>query len=525
MNLKFNPAVLIILDGFGIAMPHKTNAISAANTPFFNNLINTYPTTLLEASGASVGLPYGEVGNSEVGHLNIGSGRLLYQNLPRINNSIDRGEFFKMDLLLKATKKVKATNSRVHLIGLIGNGGVHSYQRHLLALLELCKRQGLKKDDVIMHLFLDGRDTAKDAGKKSLEQVMKFSHDKAILASLSGRFYAMDRNKKWDRIEKSYNAITRGKAEQQTKDPLKYLDESYKKEVYDEEFPPTVIVNEQGKPNGQVEDGDVIIFFNFRADRARQLTQSFVLNDFKEFERLQIKDLIFITFTEYEKGLPVYVLFPTQIIENPIARVFSENGLRQYHIAETEKYAHVTFFLNGLIEKKFPGEDRELIPSPAVAGYDEKPEMSASEVTDKLIQAIQSDKYTFLVVNYANGDMVGHTGNLDASIKAVETLDLNVSRVVKEVLNKNGVCFIVSDHGNAEELVNLQTMDVDKEHSIYPVPFIVASNSHQGKKILTAKNNDLSLYEPTGVLADVAPTILESIGLEKGPGMKGGLNI
>lgn len=526
MDVNYKPCVLIILDGFGIAPPSEYNVISRANLPYYTELISTYPTVLLDAAGLSVGLPFGEVGNSEVGHYNIGSGQLLYQSLPRINIGIDDGSFFNMPLLIKAANRVKNGKGALHLIGMIGTGGVHSHQRHCLALLDFCKKQELDPKRVFLHIFLDGRDTARDVGLGFLEKIIESSVGVARIATISGRFYAMDRNNKWDRTAKTYNAMVYGEADFKTEDPIQAVKDSYIREVYDEEFIPTVIIDEKDQPVSKIFAGDTLIFFNFRADRARQITEAFVEDVMKEFERgPMLDDISVITFTEYKKDMPVHILFPPQIVTNPLAKVISDHGFKQYHVAETEKYAHVTFFFNGLIEEPFPGEDRELVPSPPVITYDEKPEMSANGVTNKLIDAIRSDKYHFLLANYANGDMVGHTGNLEASMKAVETLDACLARVVPEILKKGGLCCITADHGNVEEVFNYQTYEIDKEHSIYPVPFIVVSNDHKGKVILQPKNgNDLSGYEPTGILADVAPTILDLLGLPKIPEMNGGLN-
>lgn len=526
-NLAYKPCVLLVLDGFGVAPPSEYNAITQAQTPYYRELLATYPTVLLGAAGLSVGLPFGEVGNSEVGHYNIGSGQLLYQSLPRINISIDDGSLFSMPLLVQAADRVKTGGGNLHIVGMIGTGGVHSHQRHVLALLKYCKIQQIPAEKVFLHIFLDGRDTARDAGKAFLEKIVAASEGVARIATVSGRFYAMDRNNKWDRTEKVYKAMTQGVADITAQDPVKAVDDSYSKEVYDEEFLPTVIVDQNNQPVAKVQDNDTMIFFNYRADRARQITQSFVDAEMTKFDRGdRLKDLVVVTFTEYKKGLPVNILFPPQIVKSPLAKVFSDNGFKQYHVAETEKYAHVTFFFNGLVEEPFPGEERELVPSPAVITYDEKPEMSAAGVTDKIVEAIQSDKYDFILANYANGDMVGHTGNMEASIKAIETIDQCLARVIPEVLAKNGICFITADHGNVEEVFNYQTYEIDKEHSIYPVPFLVISNDRKGKVIIKAKDGiDLSGIEPVGVLADVAPTILDILGLPRVPEMKGGLEI
>jgi 2,3-bisphosphoglycerate-independent phosphoglycerate mutase len=519
--MKFRPIILVILDGFGITTPSPANAISVAKKPYFDKLTQLFPTMLLEASSLNVGLPWGEIGNSEVGHTNIGSGVLLYQSLPRIDMSIEKGDFFNLPELLKVAENVKKKNSNLHLLGILGEGGVHGHTRHLKALLNFCKKQNLR--NVYLHLFLDGRDAQKDSGKIFLKDILDYCQKLGIgqIASLCGRFFAMDRNNNWDRVEKAYRAIALGKAEKTAQDPMAAIEESYKQNVFDEEFLPTVIVDASNNPKATIKKEDSVIFFNYRADRARQLTEAFVLPDFKEFQREFLKGLEFVTFTEYKKGLPVKVLFPPQIIKNPLAKIVSDAGLKQLHIAETEKYAHVTFFLNGQTEEKFKGEERILIPSPAVSNYDQKPEMSANEVTDKIIEAINSKKYGFIAVNYANPDMVGHTGNLQATIKAVETVDKCLEKVVLAAGKQGGIIFIVGDHGNAEELVNLQTGKVDKEHSVYPVPFIIVSAWHEGKTIQEIPNGDLSLLTPLGLLSDVTPTILGTVGLPLAPEMTG----
>ncbi len=523
--LKYKPTVLIIMDGFGISPPSYANAVTQSEMPFFKGLIKDYPTVLLEASGLSVGLPRGEVGNSEVGHQNIGAGILFYQSLPRINRDINTGAFSKNETLLKVSEEVKKSKEKnLHLIGLLGNGGVHSHNDHLEALLSFCKTQGLKKKNkVFLHLFLDGRDTGKDSGAgfmAKLEKILK-SNRSAQVASICGRFYGMDRNKNWDRTEKAYRLMTEGLADKKHKDPIKAIEEYYKENIFDEEIPAISIVDRHNEQLSKIKDGDAAIFFNFRADRARQLTEAFVKPNFRRFERDPIESLEFITFTEYEKDLPVSkVLYPPIIIEKPIARIFSDLNLKQLHIAETEKYAHVTFFLNGLKEDKFPGEERILIPSPAIANYAEKPEMSALEVTKELVKAIKSRKFDFIVVNYANPDMIGHTGDMEATVKAIETVDKCLKDVIEATLGEKGIAFIVSDHGNAEELINLQTGKVDKEHNVYPVPFITVSLDHKGQKISEIED-DLAYVAPIGILSDIAPTILDTIGLGIPPEMTG----
>ena len=521
MSLKNKPIVLIILDGFGITSPSSSNAISSAKMPYFDKMVKYSPTMLLEAASLNVGLPQGEVGNSEVGHMNIGSGVLIYRSLPRIDKAVEDGTFKNNAYFLEALEKTKKNNSKFHIMGLLGNGGVHSHTRHLKAILDFCKEKDIK--NVFLHLFLDGRDADKDSGKIFASEIIKYCNELKVgkIATLCGRKIAMDRNKDWKKIEAAYNLIVKGSAEKLHKDPLRAIEESYKEQIFDEEFRPTVIIGKDNQPVATVSPEDAMVFFNFRADRARQITQAFVLPDFKKFDRQFLGGLDFITMTEYEKGLPVKIIFPPIIVKNPLAKIISANGLRQLHIAETEKYAHVTFFINGLVEEKFAGEDRILVPSPAVSSYDQTPAMSSVEVTDDVIKAIKEGKHDFIFINYANPDMVGHTGNLEASIKAVEFLDKCLARVVNTTVNYGGAVFIVGDHGNAEELVKVNTGKIDKEHSIYPVPFVAVRKDWIGKSMQEINNGDLSLLAPTGLLSDVTPTILKTAGLPIAPEMTG----
>lgn len=515
MALTKGPTALIVLDGYGIAPASNSNSISLAKTPFFDSLLANYPSMLLNASGLSVGLPRGEVGNSEVGHTTIGSGILRYQSLPRIDRSISTGQFFKDPILVEAFTKVKKTKAKIHFVGLIGNGGVHASGEHLEALISFAKSMKIKKN-VFIHAFLDGRDTARDLGKQFVEQLQSVCKKEKVgeIASIGGRFFGMDRNTNWDRIAKAYNAIAKGESEYMVRDPLEAISEFYVKEVYDEEIPPFVVADKKNRPLATVENGDVVIFFNFRADRARQLTEAFVTKDFKEFETVKYDDLDFITFAEYKKDLPVKVLFPPEIIANPIAKVVSDFNLKQLHIAETEKYAHVTFFMNGMTEDPFVGEERILIPSPDVISYDQKPEMSAPVVTQNIIKSLKAGVHDFYVVNYANPDMVGHTGNLQACVQAVEAVDQSLQAVVTEILKRGGTAFVMADHGNAEELMNPLTGEIDKEHNNYPIPLIIASNQYQGQANPDLKSIDLPYLSPIGILADVAPTILTHMGLD-----------
>ncbi len=516
------PVVLIVLDGWGVDQPYSGNAIALAKTPVIDELIRKYPSMTLRASGEAVGLPWGEAGNSEVGHLNLGLGRIVYQDLPRINKAISDNSFYKNKALIKAIEHVKKNNSKLHLLGLVSNGCVHASIDHLHALLVLARENNIK--NVYIHAILDGRDTPYNSGINFVRSIERSLAEYGVgkIATISGRFYAMDRNNNWDRTAKAYFAMTEGKGNE-ADDPVKAIEESYKNKIYDEEFVPTVIKN-QGKPVALVEDNDTLIFYNFRPDRARQITKAFVLPDFDKFNRPKfLKNLLFIAFTEYEKGLPVEIAFPPEEIKNTLGEVISEAGLKQLRIAETEKYAHVTYFFNGGRETKSPGEDHILVPSPALASYDLKPEMSAPEVTKKLLEAIESDKYDFILVNYANADMIGHTANIEAAIKAIEVIDKLVGMVVKEVLAKDGVVVITADHGNAENMFNMQTGTKDKEHTTNPVPFIVIGNEYEGKSFgwQDTPNGDLSLVQPQGILSDVAPTILKIMELPKPAEMTG----
>ncbi len=520
--MRPKPAVLMILDGWGIAPPADPNAITQAKTPVMNRLITAYPSMTLSASGMEVGLRIGEMGNSEVGHLNIGAGRVYYQTLPRINKAVSDGTIFENPALLKACEVVKKNKSKLHIMGLVSPGGVHSHQEHLYAILELVAKQKIK--DIFVHAFLDGRDTIYNSGKDFIGKLQEKMKGLGVgrVATLSGRFYAMDRDNRWDRTEKTYLAMTKGEGAQ-AKDAIKAIEESYAKNVFDEEFVPTVICNRNGNPLTKVEDKDVIIFFNFRADRAREITKAFVLDNFEGFKRDKKLNICYAGMAEYEKGLSVEVAFPPDIIHDCMAKVISDNGLKQLHIAETEKYAHVTFFLNGQKEDHFNNEDRAVIPSPHVSSYDQKPEMSAREITDRVIKEIKTEKYDFIVINFANPDMVGHTGNMPATIRGVEFTDKCVGEVIEQVLLYGGVAFITADHGNAEEMANLQTGEMDKEHSTNTVPFVIVGEKFEGQNMGLPEGvgADLSLVPPVGILGDVAPTILKVMELKQPEEMTG----
>lgn len=516
------PVVLVILDGWGINQDYAGNAITRAKKPFYDSLIAEYPTTTLRASGEAVGLPWSENGNSEVGHLNLGLGKILYQDLSRINKEVNDRSIFKNKALVKAMEHAKKHHSKLHLLGMVSTGGVHSSVDHLYALLMMAKKFDVK--DVFIHAILDGRDTAFNSGKNYIRGIEQKITEKKVgrIASVSGRFYAMDRNNNWDRIEQAYLALTAGKGDMNTS-AFAAVEKSYAKKVYDEEFIPTVIT-ENDKPLALVGENDALVFFNYRPDRARQMTKAFVSPEFSGFERAQyLRNLFFVCFTEYEKNLPAAVAFPPVEIKNTLGEVISRAGLRQLRIAETEKYAHVTYFFNGGQEEKSPGEDHLLIPSPAVTSYDQKPEMSSAEVAKRVVDAVNADTYDFILVNFANCDMVGHTGNIEAAIKAIESLDLCLEKIVKSVLNKNGVLLITADHGNAEIMYDMQVGRMDKEHTTNPVPFILVGNEYAGINFgwPDAPNNDLSLLTPKGILSDVAPTVLKIMGLRKPKEMLG----
>lgn len=504
----------MILDGWGVAPEHEGNAIRRANTPVMDKLIGSYPTMTVQAAGAAVGLSWGDMGNSEVGHLTIGAGRVFYQSLPRIDKAIEDNVFFENPSFIKTIEHVRKNKGTLHFVGLVSNGGIHSHQKHLNALLDMANKQ--KFDNVAIHAFLDGRDADRDSGRgfiKDLQDTIKKLKCGKI-ATLSGRYYAMDRDNRWDRTQKAYDAMVLGKSEETSDDPIKAIEASYKKEVFDEEFVPTVITK-GGEPVARISDGDAVIFFNFRPDRARQITKALVLPKFDKFERQLVKNFLMVTMTEYEKDLPVEVAFPPEAVETCLGRVIADAGLKQLHIAETEKYAHVTFFLNGTREEPFPGEDRIIVPSPRVASYDLQPEMSAPDLASKVIKAVGSDGYDFIAMNFANADMVGHTGNIEQTVKGIEEVDKLIGKIVSAVLAKGGALFITADHGNAEQMKNLQTELMDKQHSTNLVPFIVIGKQFEGiaSPVGEIPGGDLSLMPATGMLADVAPTILQIMGL------------
>lgn len=516
------PLVLAVLDGWGVAQDNDGNAITRAKTPNVDTFTAEYPVMTLYASGNEVGLNFGEMGNSEVGHLNIGAGRVYYQTLPRINKSITDKTFFENEALLKAVKQVHKKKSALHLIGLVSHGNVHASQEHLYALLEFAKKQKIK--DVYIHAMLDGRDTKFDSAKKFIAELEKKMKELGVgtIATLGGRYWGMDRDNRWNRVEKAYHAMALGQADEYYPSAKEAIDASYKKKVYDEEFVP-VVIGAEGKPTATIQSGDAAIFFNFRPDRARQLTKAFVLPGFEKFDREYIKNLEFVTMTEYEKEMPVTVAFPPVVVHNCLAEVLSNAGLSQFHIAETEKYAHMTFFLNGTIEDPFPDEDRKIIPSPKVSSYDKAPEMSTPAIAKEVIKQIEKDAYDVIMLNFANADMVAHTGKMAPSVKGIEAIDKALGDIADHVLAKEGLLLITADHGNGEEVKNLETGEKDKEHSTNPVPFYIIGNEYRGKAGPAGDppEGDLSLMHPVGMLADVAPTMLKLLGIDQPDEMTG----
>ncbi len=515
-TISNKPVVLTILDGWGIAHDSVGNAITQAKTPNFDKYCKEYFCAALQSSGEAVGLPFGEMGNSEVGHLNIGAGKIVYQNLPRINKAITDQSFFNNPIFVKACKSALKNGSSLHLMGLLSKGGVHASVDHIYALLELAKQQKVKK--VYIHAFLDGRDMDYNSGLGLLKELQQKIDEIGIgeIATVIGRFLAMDRDNRWERIEKAYLAITEGKG-RTSNDILKTVQESYDKKEYDEEMSPIIVKDSKG----QVKDNDSVIFLNFRPDRARQLTKAFVLPGFEKFERKEyLQNLHFATMVQYDKLLPIEVAFPPEFVEDPLGKVVADNDLKQLHIAETEKYAHVTYFINGGAETKFNNEDDILINSPKVENYAQKPEMSAIEIKNTVLKKINEDIYDLIIINFANSDMVGHTGDMKAAIKAVETVDKCLGEISTAVLEKNGVMVVTSDHGNAEELINPNSGEIIKEHSTNPVPILVLGKNFQN--IDSGEGNvDLSVLTPSGVLADIAPTVLKIMSLEKPDEMTG----
>lgn len=502
------PVVLMILDGYGLGIDYEGNAITQAKRPVMERLMKEYPFVEGQASGLAVGLPDGQMGNSEVGHLNMGAGRVVYQDLTRITKSIEDGDFFEKPELLGAIDNCLANDTDLHIYGLMSDGGVHSDIRHLFALLKLCRQKGL--DRVYVHAFMDGRDTSPTSGIgyiRDLVEVMK--EQTGQIATITGRYYAMDRDNRWERVSRAYAALTKGEGILE-KDPVEAMQHSYDRGVNDEFIEPTVITDAQGCPKAVIKSGDSVIFFNFRPDRAREITRTFCMEDFDGFDRGERICTDYVCFTEYDSTIPnKSIVFKEEEILNTLGEYLSKQGLRQARIAETEKYAHVTFFFNGGVETPNKGEDRFLIPSPKVATYDLQPEMSAPAVCDTLVEKIGSGLYDVIIINFANPDMVGHTGVKEAVIKAIETVDEMVGRAVEAIKKADGVIFLCADHGNAEELIDYKTGEPWTAHTTNPVPFILINGPEE-----------IGLMEG-GRLCDIAPTLLELLGLEKPQEMTG----
>jgi len=535
-----NKVLLVVFDGYGIAASGPGNPISIANPPTLQSILYQYPNTTLKASGEAVGLPPSDVGNTEVGHINLGAGKIVYQDLPKINMSIADGTYYKNEMLLKNIEHVKKTGGKLHIIGLVGDGFVHSSVEHLHALVHLAKEQNVEK--VFVHCITDGRDSPPKAAVQtlqSLEEKMK-AIGVGTIASVMGRYYAMDRDRRWERIEKAYSCLTKGVGEKAAS-AREAIDKSYTEGKADEFILPTNIVPEGGTPV-LIQEGDAVIFFNYRIDRPRELTKAFVIDDFhnkanvagsedpyaveynkshlpKEGEELtppfergqKINNLCFTTMTEYEKSLPVNVAFPPSMVNVPLGRVIADRGYSQLRLAESEKERFVTYYFNGLHNEVFTGEDREIIPSPKVPTYDQKPEMSANELTDTLVKKMGEQKYQFILINYANADMVGHTGSIEASTKAINTLDACFAKIMQSASINDYTILLTADHGNVEQKINPTTGQTSTEHTSNPVPFVAVSDRLKGQMVKLE----------SGILADVAPTVLGLMGIPPPSDMTG----
>jgi 2,3-bisphosphoglycerate-independent phosphoglycerate mutase len=524
--MQFQPykkILLVVLDGFGVATASHGNGVSLAEPHTLSELVDNFPSTTLQASGPAVGLPWGEMGNSEVGHTNLGAGRIVGQDLARITVSIEDRSFFKNPALISAVNHAKNNGSALHLAGLVSPGGVHSYDEHLYALLGLASEQGLKK--VYIHMFLDGRDTPPQIALESLQKLSKkiTDLDAGKIATVAGRFYSMDRAEHWNLTEQTYRAMVFGEGPQFPSAELA-ISANYGEHIFDEMIPPTVIAEKGQEDPATIQDKDALIMFNFRSDRAIQLTQAFAQPGFAKFAKptRQFKDLKVVTMTEYSQDLNVEIAFPPIEVTNGLAEVLSKQGLRQFHIAESEKYAHISVFFNGGVINPFPGEDREIVTSPAsnYQNYQDVPEMSAYKVTESLLGKLKMN-YSFYLVNFANPDMVGHTGNIQASVSAIKAVDACIKKL-HDACQEMDICMIITaDHGNIEELLDKSSGGIDKEHSTNPVPFILSAKQFKFTSNKEGGMQSLSSVMPVGVLSDVAPTILELMGLPKPPDMTG----
>lgn len=500
-------AAIIILDGFGIRQEKQGNAVKQANKPNFDRYWEKYPHNQLQASGKAVGLPEGQMGNSEVGHLNIGAGRIVYQSLTRVNLSIEEGDFFENSAFVKSVQHAKQHDKALHIFGLLSDGGVHSHINHLFALLKLAQKQGL--DKVYVHAFLDGRDVGPKTAKKYIKETEEKMEEYGVgeFATISGRYYSMDRDKRWDRVKKAYDAMVYGEGPKY-QDPYTLVNDSYENGIYDEFVIPSVLTDENGKPKATVQDGDSIIFYNFRPDRAIQISRTFANEDFHDFDRGDKvpQDLDFVMLTNFSESVDGYVAYQPVNLDNTIGEVLSQNNMKQLRIAETEKYPHVTFFMSGGREQEFPGEKRILINSPKVATYDLKPEMSAYEVTDALLEELDKGEENAIILNFANPDMVGHSGKLEPTIKAIEAVDECLGKVVDKITELGGHAIIFADHGNSDEVVTPDGKPMTS-HTTNPVPVIVTKEGVE--------------LRDGGILADVAPTLLDLLDVEKPEEMTG----
>lgn len=524
MNPK--PFILIILDGWGYAPPSKSNAISLANKPAYDRLLQEFPNTLIHTSGRYVGLPEGQMGNSEVGHLNIGAGRVVYMDITRIDLMIEKGDFFTHPVLLEAMKRARSGGRRLHIMGLLSNGGVHSHQNHLYALLKMARQNSV--DRVFVHAFTDGRDTLPTSGAGYMQQLQKVMREYGgKVATVSGRYYAMDRDRRWERIEKAFAAMVEGRAANTYVDPVQGIKESYNRDVTDEFIIPFVVADNRGQPVATIGDEDVCINFNFRADRARQITRALARasgltkeagRDLPDWEALDEviprgrvpKRLMYVCMTEYDRKFTLPVVVPPEPLTNILANIMAQANMRNLRVAETEKYAHVTYFFNGGIEQAFPGEERLLVQSPKVATYDLKPEMAASGVADEVVKAVAKGSFDVIIVNFANADMVGHSGKIPPTIKGIETVDACLAQIFATLKQRGGAMMVTADHGNAEMMVDPATGGPHTAHTTNPVPLI----------LVTDDAKSISLRRD-GALQDIAPTILAMLGLPQPKEMTG----
>ncbi|MDD5043438.1 MAG: 2,3-bisphosphoglycerate-independent phosphoglycerate mutase [Patescibacteria group bacterium] len=514
------PIVLIILDGWGVAPPGAGNAITEADTPNFDKMVNSYPAMVLKASGEVVGLGEGEAGNSEAGHATIGSGRIFYKDLVRISKTIREGVLLKNKKLLGAFKHAAKHNSDLHLVGLLSDGGKESHKEHLYALLDMARSVGWQ-GKIFIHALLDGRDVAFNSGEDFIKELLQKMPPEAKITSLCGRSYALDRDGHWEKTEKAYRAISEGKSEKNFNDAISAIENFYENKIYDEDIPPIVFTDAQGTPLGKIKDNDAVIFFNFGISRLEQLIKAFADKRFNSFKKQPLKNLHLVSFWSRDRGLALSLPFPREVARHYLAKELNEAGLKQLHVAESEKYAHATYYFDAFNEEKVKGEEWELIPSKGSTCIEE-PAMSAREIKDRVIRAINKGEEDFIVLNFANADMLGHYGDLEAAKKGIEVLDKCIGEIKETVLSKDGVLFIVGSHGNAEEILHSGTGQTKKTHTANPVPFLIVGDAYEGRTGgVEVPGGDLSLVKPVGSLIDVAPTILKVMNLKKPKEMKG----